>query len=68
MNGDKILSEYVNYKGFYIGMLELILSNTDHKILNKLCCSIFNNFIKKFWGFDEYIEQEEKFVNNFHYF
>jgi len=62
MNGDKILSDYLKYKGFYIGIVELIFSNSDDKILIKLCCSIFNNFVKKFWCFENYIDQEEKFV------
>jgi hypothetical protein len=63
INGYKILSLYEKTKGFYIGMLEIIFSNQNDKILTKLCCSSFNVFIKKNWQIEEYIEQSERLVN-----
>lgn len=63
INGYKIISAYEKLKGFYIGMLEIILSNQNDKILTKLCCSTFYVFIKKNWIISDYIEQSERLVN-----
>lgn len=64
VNGYKILSNYERKRGFYIGILEIILiHNQNDKILTRLCCSSFNVFLKKNWILEEYIEQSEKSVN-----
>ena len=63
LNGYNILSQYEKRKKFYIGMLEIIFSHLNDKILTKLCCSSFKIFIQKNWSDENFIDCNERLVN-----
>jgi hypothetical protein len=67
-NGCKIFDYYMLQRNFHLGILKIIFSNMESKLLLRFSCSVLNIYIRKNWSFNCLITNEEKFVKIIKYY
>lgn len=61
-DGYKLLQKYETSRNFYLNLLRIIFREGVENRLKKLACSTLNIFLKRNWGDDNYILNEERLV------
>jgi hypothetical protein len=64
-NGYKIFEHYMLQRNFHVGILKIIFSNMENKLLLRFSCTVLNIYIRKNWSVNYLITNEEKLVKNF---